>query len=453
MEDVSLSVADFGLSGLIKKYIRKSFEDKKVPKEQQEKLWQHYYTKLEKGLNIGYPTTFKHYDEALAHQLKYNIAEFSAFKETSFRKTLEDALTDESGKLMSWKDFKEVAYKVSNDYNHRWLETEYHQTIANAQSVSKWQDFQANKDVYPNLRLESVGDGRVRPEHQVLDGTTRPIDDPFWQTYLPPLDWGCRCDVVQTDEPITEIKGGLQLKMEFKNNPAISGKIFNGSAYAKGLSKSETKKAKETAKKKIETKTEGKTQKVEFKQMSNNQLEKSYEKQNINSKNEKIVKGENNGYIATANSFTINEELRTYGKVLRDENKTTVKALDTLIKNNSLTDNVLLYRNDGFGFLESHFGLGTSDVMKDTKDIIKKIKATKKTQIYDNGFYSTSAIKTKNVFRNRMVQTEIRAKKGTNAFITDNFSESEVILGRKQKFNIIDISEVEEKIKIVLETE
>lgn len=133
--------------------------------------------------------------------------------------------------MRSWRDFKKEAYKVSGDYNHRWLETEYHQTVANAQMAEKWKGFEANADLYPNLKLVSVRDGRVRPEHKILDGTIRPIDDPFWKTHTPPLDWGCRCDIIQTDEEPTNIKGGLQLKIEFENNPALTEKIFGGSAY------------------------------------------------------------------------------------------------------------------------------------------------------------------------------------------------------------------------------
>ena len=222
---------DFNLSRLIEDYLRNLFEEKKVPENQREQLWRYYYDKLSKGVDEGFSPQSSHYDKDLADALKLSIAEFSAFKETSFRKTIEDLLVDENGSLRSWSEFKKEAYKVSNDYNHRWLETEYHQTIANAQMAEKWKGFEANADLFPNLKLVSVKDGRVRPEHQVLDGTIRPLNDPFWKTHTPPLDWGCRCDVVQTDEPPTEIKGGLQLKIEFENNPAISGKIFGGSAY------------------------------------------------------------------------------------------------------------------------------------------------------------------------------------------------------------------------------
>lgn len=231
--------ADFSLSGLINKYIEDLFEAKKVSAENREKLWSYYYDKLAAAVDIGFNPKSVFWDEPLATALKKNIAEFSAFKETSFRKTLEELLTTD-GKLTPKKEFLQEAYRVSGDYNHRWLQAEYHQTIANAQSAEKWKDFQQNRDLYPNLKLTTVRDARVRPEHKVLDGIIKPIDHPFWNTHLPPLDWGCRCDVEQTDEDETgDVKGGLQLKIEFENNPGKSGKIFNGSAYEKNLSEDE----------------------------------------------------------------------------------------------------------------------------------------------------------------------------------------------------------------------
>ena len=47
----------------------------------------------------------------------------------------------------------------------------------------------------------TVGDDRVRPEHEALDGTKLPKSDPFWQTYWPPNGYNCRCGVIEIFEP------------------------------------------------------------------------------------------------------------------------------------------------------------------------------------------------------------------------------------------------------------
>lgn len=222
------------------------FNDKNVSFVTRQKLWDFYNSKLSKAVDVGYSPDLQFYDEDLAKSLKENIAEFSAFKETAFKKDVESLLTD--GKHLRKKsDFKQEALKVSDDYNYRWLETERHQTIANTQMAAKWKDFERNVELYPNIKLVSVHDSRVRPEHKILDGTIRPYNDPFWKTHTPPLDWGCRCDIEQTDEEPTTIPGGFQTKIEFENNPADSGKIFGGSAYEERLNTDEKEEARENA--------------------------------------------------------------------------------------------------------------------------------------------------------------------------------------------------------------
>lgn len=43
------------------------------------------------------------------------------------------------------------------------------------------------------VTFSTMGDARVRPTHQALDGTTLPADDPFWDTHWTPLGYRCRC--------------------------------------------------------------------------------------------------------------------------------------------------------------------------------------------------------------------------------------------------------------------
>lgn len=102
--------------------------------------------------------------------------------------------------------------------------------------AAKWEDFQQNKDLYPNLKYITVGDKRVRPEHQAWEGLIKPIDDPWWSTHLPPNDWGCRCDVEPTDEAPTEWDPKDEtIKEAFQNNAAKTGKIFLSEAYSVDL--------------------------------------------------------------------------------------------------------------------------------------------------------------------------------------------------------------------------
>lgn len=191
------------------------------------------------------------YDPRLAMSLKYNIGEFSAFKETSFRKQLEAIITS-GGKTLSWTDFRTKAEALHIEYNMRWLKTEYDQTVATANMADKWQDFVKQQDLYPNLKYVTVGDGRVREKHRDWNGLILPITHSFWKEHLPPNDWGCRCNVVQTDEDPTIDIPKTEGKTGFNNNAAISGKIFKDIPYAEGLSNSEISDAKSFSKRQLD---------------------------------------------------------------------------------------------------------------------------------------------------------------------------------------------------------
>lgn len=175
----------------------------------------------------------------MAHQLKYDIAKFSAFKETSFKEQVEAALVN-NGRIRSWSEFKAAAKELGIQYNQRWLKTEYNQTVAQAQSVEKWKQIEADQDLYPNLEYKTIGDKRVRDEHKDWNGLIRPVNDPFWQTHLPPNDWGCRCYVKQTIEDVNRPNESFTPpKEDFAHNPAMSGKVFKENAYKKGLNEAE----------------------------------------------------------------------------------------------------------------------------------------------------------------------------------------------------------------------
>lgn len=240
------------MSRLLEKYIRQAFEDRNISEEQSEKLWRYYYRYLSKAVDLGYNPSLEQYDPKLAHSLKYNIAEFSAFKETSFKKQIEAALT-KNGRVLSWSEFKAEADKLNTEYNRRWLQTEYHQTIANAQAAEKFQGYIAEKSVYPNLKYRAINDERTREKHRAWDGLTLPVEHPFWQKHLPPNDWGCRCYVEQTAEPETPLSQGegQGVKNEFANNPALSGQIFGKIPYEKTLSDAESKQVREKVKERL----------------------------------------------------------------------------------------------------------------------------------------------------------------------------------------------------------
>ena len=212
------------------------FQERGVSEPLSEKLWRYYYRHLSKAVEIGYSPNIEQANPDLVSSLKHNIATFSAFKETSFKQQIEQALTKD-GRVLPWSEFKKEAEKLDTLYNKRWLQTEYNQTVANALSAQKYEEYIANKRVYPNLTYHAVHDERTRETHRAWDELTLPVEHEFWKTHLPPNDWGCRCYVEPTAGPVTEgvHTEDIPIKEAFANNPALSGEIFPVIPYALGM--------------------------------------------------------------------------------------------------------------------------------------------------------------------------------------------------------------------------
>ena len=64
------------------------------------------------------------------------------------------------------------------------------------------------KHVLPYFVYE-LGPSKVhREEHEALEGTTLPVDDPWWDSYAPPLGYGCKCRRRQITQDEADEDGG-----------------------------------------------------------------------------------------------------------------------------------------------------------------------------------------------------------------------------------------------------
>ena len=134
-----------------------------------------------------------------------------------------------AGKLRPFTDFRSLARGIFAEFNEQWLRTEFDTAYGQSQMAARWADIKENREGLPLLRYVTVGDARVRDEHAALDGMTKPVDDPVWDTYYPPNGWNCRCTVEQL--PAGEITPGrpdaAELPPElFRMNSGKDGIIF-----------------------------------------------------------------------------------------------------------------------------------------------------------------------------------------------------------------------------------
>lgn len=195
--------------------------------------------KLSEGVNTGYGTDYDLKDVEMVFQLKKNVAVFTAFKANHYAVAMRSLLLDETGKKRSFDDFRTQAQKLDPKYNQLWLEAEYNMAIRQARSAKQWLGFEKDKAVYPNLEYMPSRSAVQSLEHKNYYGVILPIDDPFWNTAMPPSRWNCKCWVKQTkvDSNAPDIEAPEKV-------PGISGNsgktkmIFDAShAYMQNLSK------------------------------------------------------------------------------------------------------------------------------------------------------------------------------------------------------------------------
>ena len=122
------------------------------------------------------------------------------------------ALVGSDGNIKPFEQFYKEVSAIHDRYNRHYLRAEYNFVHASAQMAARWEEFAADGDDY-NLQYRTAGDNRVREEHRALDGVTLPFSDPFWEEFLLPNGWNCRCSVVQVRKskyPVTDTADARQ---------------------------------------------------------------------------------------------------------------------------------------------------------------------------------------------------------------------------------------------------
>jgi len=118
----------------------------------------------------------------------------------SIRDVMNDALEEATiGGLTSGDAVEEVLQALqdhgitarSNAYVETLVRTHSSIAYGAAHKVS----YQNDVDLW-GFEYVTVGDDRVREEHEILDGTKRKAGDPFWDRFWPPNGWNCRCQAI-----------------------------------------------------------------------------------------------------------------------------------------------------------------------------------------------------------------------------------------------------------------
>ena len=146
-------------------------------------------------------------------------------------------LKGDDGNFKPFQQFLKDVETINKVYNRNYLQAEYNFATASTQMAVKWKEWEQDGDRY-DLQYRTAGDSRVREEHAALDGITLPPSDPFWNSYLPPNGWNCRCTAVQVRQgkyPRSDSAAAMAAganctdtpkKQIFRFNPGKQEKIF-----------------------------------------------------------------------------------------------------------------------------------------------------------------------------------------------------------------------------------
>ncbi len=144
-------------------------------------------------------------NDPLLHALRHSTDVFSAFKVHRAQNDMAARLLDSNGNLKPFKQWREEVLPIADHQCNNWLETEYNTAIIRARQAANWQQFQAEKDILPNLKWLPSTSPNPGEDHRPFWNTILPVDHPFWNEHRPGDRWNCKCDLTSTDEPPTPV--------------------------------------------------------------------------------------------------------------------------------------------------------------------------------------------------------------------------------------------------------
>ena len=185
-----------------------------------------------KAFNLDFETNLQNPDFATPRALKRNLYDFSAAKTFQQIQDMQNFIFNEKGMRRSFSEFEKHAKTIFDTYNRNWLEAEFETSTRLAESSNDWKQYTDEADIFPLLRYNTLEDVRVRDEHAPLNGTVKPVNDPFWNTYNPPNGWRCRCFLEQLEEDeatITSDPKEPELQKLFSFNAGKDDVVFHTS--------------------------------------------------------------------------------------------------------------------------------------------------------------------------------------------------------------------------------
>jgi hypothetical protein len=116
-------------------------------------------------------------------------------------------------KLSEWWGKKEMADPLTGELveaqlgSPKRLKTIYRANLASARAAGQWERIERTKAMLPFLEYRLGPSERHRPHHEAKAGMILPVDSAFWDEWMPPNGWGCKCWVRQLTRREAERRG------------------------------------------------------------------------------------------------------------------------------------------------------------------------------------------------------------------------------------------------------
>lgn len=140
--------------------------------------------------DIGF--VYNYQNDAFRTAQELNIFHFSAAKDLAEIQRLNELFRQSK----SSGEFYKLASAEMDVFNKTWQKTEWETAALIAASTENYNRLISKVKLFPYWEYKTIGDDKVREEHQLLDGIILPASDLLWQKIWPPNGWKCRCYVV-----------------------------------------------------------------------------------------------------------------------------------------------------------------------------------------------------------------------------------------------------------------
>lgn len=115
--------------------------------------------------------------------------------------------------LAQWRGKREMIDPVTGELveaqlgSPRRLKTIYNANLRSARAAGQWERIERTKAAFPFLEYRLGPSERHRPHHQDKAGMILPVESAFWDEWMPPNGWGCKCWVRQVTKREAERRG------------------------------------------------------------------------------------------------------------------------------------------------------------------------------------------------------------------------------------------------------